>query len=602
MAAVLLSCRDIAKAYSARPLFEGLCLDVTGGERVGLIGPNGAGKSTFLRIMAGTEAPDGGIRSTPRGMRLGFVSQSDAFATEARAVDVVAHNMAKDGRDLHECEAEAELALDRAGFVDPTAEVRTLSGGWRKRLAIVSEVARAPDVLLMDEPTNHLDLEGVLWLERVLTGAPFACVVASHDRWFLERVATRVVEINPRHPGGSFNAPGGYVEFLRLRDEHFAGQESRQEMLANKVRRETEWLRKQPKARTVKSQSRIDEAGRLSGELAEVSYRNSRNKAVDIDFDASGRRTNDLVVATGIAKALGGRQLFSGLDLELGPGTRLGLLGRNGSGKSTLLRMIAGEIQPDKGALKRAVELRVVVFHQDRSLLDPKKTLRKSLCPNGDTVSYRGRPIHLMAWAKRFLFQPEQLDLLVGTLSGGEQARILISLLMLQSADLLLLDEPTNDLDIPTLEVLEESLLEFPGAVVLVTHDRFMLDRVSTELLALDGKGGAAAYADYAQWQATVERAIAPVAPQRSGDRGSERRPAPRASGLSGKERRELERMEASIAEAEATAEKLQGEIDSGTLTDPQRLADACTGLAEAHKRIEDLYTRWAELENKAKT
>ncbi|MBA3710129.1 MAG: ABC-F family ATP-binding cassette domain-containing protein [Planctomycetes bacterium] len=453
----------------------------------------------------------------------------------------------------------------------------------------------------MDEPTNHLDLEGVLWLERVLVGASFSCVVASHDRWFLERIATRVVEISPRHPGGSFNAPGGYVEFLRLRDEHFAGQESRQETLANKVRRENEWLRKQPKARTVKSQSRIDEAGRLAGELADVSYRNSRNKTVDIDFDASGRRTNDLVVATGIAKTLGGRKLFSGLDLELGPGTRLGLLGRNGSGKSTLLRIIAGELQPDAGAIKRAVELRVVVFHQDRSRLDPKKTLRQSLCPNGDTVSYRGRPIHLMAWAKRFLFKPEQLDLLVGTLSGGEQARILISLLMLQSADLLLLDEPTNDLDIPTLEVLEESLLDFPGAVVLVTHDRFMLDRVSTELLALDGAGGATSYADYAQWQATVERAVLPPVPARGGERGSERKPAARLSGLSGKERRELEKMETAIASSEAAAETLQSQIDSGTFKDPELLNDACTRLAAAHTDVEKLYARWADLEAKAK-
>jgi ABC transport system ATP-binding/permease protein len=267
-----------------------------------------------------------------------------------------------------------------------------------------------------------------------------------------------------------------------------------------------------------------------------------------------------------------------------------------------LLRIIAGELQPDAGALKRAVELRVVVFHQDRSRLDPTISLRKSLCPNGETVHYRGRPIHLMAWAKRFLFKPEQLDLKVGELSGGEQARILISLLMLQSADLLLLDEPTNDLDIPTLEVLEESLLEFPGAVVLVTHDRFMLDRVSTQLLALDGAGGAAPYADYAQWQATVERAVLPPAPTRGGDRsGTERRPAPRPSGLSGKERRELERMEASIAETEAAAQALQDRIDSGAFTDPALLNDACTRLATAHTDVEKLYARWAELENKAK-
>ncbi len=601
----LLSCRDLAKAYSAHPLFEGLSLDVNEAERVGLIGPNGAGKSTLLRIMAGREEADAGVRSAAKGMRLGYLAQADEFVTSQTVVAAIAAALVKLGLDAHEAEAESAIALSKAGFADLEQAVSSLSGGWRKRLAIVREFALTPDLLLMDEPTNHLDLDGVMWLERLLSNATFACVVASHDRYFLERVATRIVEVDPRHDGGCFSSIGGYNEFLVHRQQNLEIQQSRQETLSNRVRREEEWLKKAPKARTTKSEGRIKEAGRLIDELKEVSWRNSQTRTVDIDFDASGRRTNDLVVAKGISKTLGGKKLFDGLDLALGPGTRLGLLGRNGSGKSTLLRAIAGEIQPDAGTIKRALELRTVVFHQDRTRLDPKRTLRKTLCPNGETVLYRNHPIHLMSWAKRFLFKHEQLDLEVGTLSGGEQARILISLLMLQSADLLLLDEPTNDLDIPSLEVLEESLIEFPGAVVLVTHDRFMLSRVSTNLLALDGAGGVHPFADYSQWQQAQERLVLGTEKitNRSGGAaraGSQRKPA--AAGLSPKENRELERMEESIATAEAEIEKAEQAIANPTVSsDPVELERACTRLAESQAEVDRLYSRWHELEEKRK-
>ena len=267
------------------------------------------------------------------------------------------------------------------------------------------------------------------------------------------------------------------------------------------MRREIEWLRRGAKARSTKAKGRIDEAGRLIEELADLDTR-AATATAGIDLAASGRRTRRLLAARGLTKSLGGRTLVRGLDLVVGPGTRVGVIGPNGSGKTTLLSLLDGTLAPDAGHVERAAGLRLVRFDQDRATLDPAQPLRRALAPEGDTVVVRGRPMHVAAWAKRFLFQPEQLDLPVGRLSGGEQARILIARLVREPADVLVLDEPTNDLDIATLEVLEDSLAEFPGGVVLVTHDRFVLDRVATVILALDGEGGAGAFADYAQWEA----------------------------------------------------------------------------------------------------
>src|SRR4029077_9197225 len=272
--------------------------------------------------------------------------------------------------------------------------------------------------------------------------------------------------------------------------------------LASKVRREVEWLKRGARARTGKSSARIQEAGKLIGDLQALKARNAPANTVGIDFVATGRKSVKLLVAEDLSKTVGGRSLFAGLSLTLSPGTKLGLLGPNGSGKTTLLRILAGELAPDGGTIERAEGLSEVAFDQDRRDLDPRVSLAEALSPNAEVVLYRGRSYHITAWAKRFLFRQEQLELPVGDLSGGEQARILLARLMLQATDVLLLDEPTNDLDIGSLEVLEESLADFPGALVLVTHDRSLLDRLCSDILGLDGAGGARVFADYTQWTA----------------------------------------------------------------------------------------------------
>ena len=500
--AVLLSCQSLTKAYGSRPLFHDISLGIGEGERMGLIGPNGAGKSTLLRIFAGEETPDSGVVSPRRGLRTAYIAQEDVFPAGATVESVLTDALAGDALDETEREVRIEIALGRVGFTDRQQSVETLSGGWKKRLALARAFVREAELLLIDEPTNHLDLEGVLWLEGLLQDAAFAFVLISHDRVFLENVARRVVELHPQYAEGYLSVSGTYSDFLAQREEYLAAQTNRQAALQTQVKREIEWLQRGAQARSTKAQGRIQQAGQMIDALAELKYRNGQTRTAGIEFSASGRQTRELIVGKKLSKVLGGRTLFGGLDLTLAPGTRLGLIGPNGSGKTTLIKLLTGEVPPDAGTLKRAADLRVVLFDQNRAQLDKSQTLRDALSPNSDTVIYRGNPMHVSGWAKRFLFKTEQLLTPIRYLSGGEQARILIAQLMLRPADVLILDEPTNDLDIPTLEVLEDSLLSFPGALVLVTHDRYLLETISTDLLALDGSGGAGHFASLAQWQA----------------------------------------------------------------------------------------------------
>ena len=599
-APLLLSCEGISKAFGAQPLFEGLSFGLYEGDRVGLIGPNGSGKSTLLKILAGLETPDEGTRSLRRQIRVGYVPQDPVFGDAETVGSVAAAAMAEapasDGGHL-------ARTLGRAGFEDTAREVRTLSGGWRKRLAVARELLRAPDILLMDEPTNHLDLEGILWLERLLAAETLAYVVVSHDRYFLENVAGRVLELNRVYEGGLLEAEGSYTDFLEKRDLVLANQAAYQESLANKVRREVEWLRRKAKARTTKAQARVKEAHRMIEELDEARTRTTRAAAAaDIELAASGRRTKKLLVARGLTKTFGGRTIVKDLDLILTPGTRLGLLGPNGSGKTTLLKMLAGSLPPEKGDIERADNLRVVVFEQDRTSLDPAASLRRALAPEGDAVIYDGRSIHVAAWAKRFLFRSEQLEQPVGRLSGGEKARVLIARLMLQPADLLILDEPTNDLDIPTLEVLEDNLAAFPGALVLVTHDRFLLDSVSTSILALglgpDGETGR--FADCAQWEAEAARRKAAAAPARTAAGSAPSAGKPSAPRLTYREKQEWERMEATILGAEERVGAAEAAVADPTVaSDAAALQARFAELEAARAEVERLYARWAELEGK---
>jgi ABC transport system ATP-binding/permease protein len=593
--AVLLSCTGLRKSYGAQVLFEDLSLTLSDGDRTGLIGPNGGGKTTLLEILAGNAAPDAGIRALRKQAKVAYVPQDSLFAPEDTVGSVLRAALAGLHLDDQEKQTHTEIMLGRAGFQNLDTPASALSGGWRKRLAIAAALVQSPDLLLLDEPTNHLDLDGILWLELALTGAN-ACLVVTHDRYFLENVATQMAEINPAYPQSAFQVKGNYSEFLEKREELLVAQSKHREALAVKVRREVEWLRRGPKARTGKSRARIDAAGRLIDQFAAAKARNQTATA-QIDFNASDRKTKRLIEAEGIAKTLGGRRLFQDLNLTLSPGVRIGLVGANGSGKTTLLKILNGEMAPDQGSVRRADLLRIVTFAQDRTEhLDLASSLRRALCPEGDSVIYRDRPIHVAGWAKRFLFRSDQLELPVASLSGGERARVLVARLMLEMADVLLLDEPTNDLDIPTLEVLEESLLEFPGALVLVSHDRHLLDRVSTVVVGLDGEGEAGLFADYSQWQAwrDEQSSETPVVKER---RAPAAETAPKRK-LSYIEQREWDGMEEKILEAEQNLATWHREVQEAA-SDAKRLPEAYRKLQEAQARVEEMYARWAELETK---
>jgi ATP-binding cassette subfamily F protein uup len=594
--AVLLSCTGVRKQYGARPLFEELSLSLSDGDRTGLIGPNGSGKTTLLEILSGREPMDAGELALRRQTRLAYVPQDSIFAADDTPASVLRSALNGLPLDDEEKTTRTRMMLSRAGFADLDAPAASLSGGWRKRLAIAAALVTSPDVLLLDEPTNHLDLEGIVWLEGALATVN-ACLVVTHDRYFLENVATQMIEVNRAYPQCAFQVKGNYSEFLERREEFFEAQQKLEAALATKVKREVEWLRRGPKARTTKSKARIDAAGRLIDELSFVVAR-GRTSTAQIDFTASDRKTKRLIEAEGVGKTLGGRRLFRDLNLTLSPGVRIGLVGANGSGKTTLLKILKGDLEPDKGAVRRAEGLRTVSFAQDRGEhLNPDTTLRRTLCPEGDSVIYRGRPIHVMGWAKRFLFREEQLEMPVERLSGGERARVMIARLMLETADVLLLDEPTNDLDIPTLEVLEESLLEFPGGMVLVSHDRYMLDRVSTVVVGLDG-GEGGVFADYSQWESWRGEQQA----EKPATKDSRAPASAAADGLKKKlsyiEQREWDGMETKILEAERDISLWQQELQ-GSASDPRRLTEVYEKLQSAQRRVEELYARWAELEAK---
>jgi ATP-binding cassette subfamily F protein uup len=602
--APIINAQGLSKQYGITPLFQNVSFTVSEGDRIGLIGPNGSGKSTLLEILCGRVKPDSGEVATRKRSRLSYVAQVSDFAPGETVRSVISKAVERAAIPEVEWPARISEALGRAGFTAFDTPAEALSGGWRKRLRITEGLVQRADILLLDEPTNHLDFAGIEWLETLLQNAPFACVVVSHDRYFLENIASEVVELNRVYVDGVFRVQGNYSRFLEKKEAYLDAQGKRQEALTNRVHTELEWLRRGPRARRTKAKARIDKAHELIGELADLNAR-SRTATAKIDFSATDRQTKQLIALEGASYAIGDRTLFEGVNFTLKSGMRVGLVGQNGSGKTTLLRLLRGDIQPSSGEIRRADALRIVYFDQNRAL-DPDLTLRRALAPDSDSVVYQERVIHVASWASRFLFDPGDLSQPVGRLSGGERARVLIAQLMLQPADVLLLDEPTNDLDIPTLEILEESLLDYRGALVLVTHDRFMLDRVSTVVLGLDGLGGAERFGDYSQWDVWQRKQQSKGA--RNSPAGPPRPPAATSGAsavatkkkLSYLEAREFAAIEEKIAAAEQELSSLRAALeDPAIMSDAAKLHITCKQIEEAQRKADQLYARWAELEQK---
>jgi ATP-binding cassette subfamily F protein uup len=602
---ILLTAVGLTKAFGSHPLFEGIACSVDSADRIGLIGPNGAGKSTLLSILSGEILPDEGTLAVQRGLRIGYLSQMPAFHEGATIRETVLEGAAgaHAGEEAWEAalaadEVIARLALATEGRSRETP-VATLSGGWKKRVALARELVRRPDLLLLDEPTNHLDVEAILWFEDLLARAPFATLTVTHDRLFLQRVANRILELDRRNANGLLDVRGDYATYLRVKEARLATDAQRESSLRNQLRRETEWLMRGAKARSTKQQARIQRAGALESEVADLSERNqSRN--VRLDFQSSEKNPKRLIDAKGIGKAYGGNVLFSNLDLLVTPKSRIGLLGPNGCGKSTLLRILLGTEEPDTGVVFRAENLQPVTFEQGRDSLDPETTVAKTICPEGDHVDYRGALVHIRSYLDRFLFKEEQADMKVGRLSGGEQSRLLLARLMLKKTNLLILDEPTNDLDLATLQVLEDCLADFPGAVVLVTHDRYFLDRVTNRLLAFSrdekGRGTLTSLAGLDQWEAWYAERKGAAPARRSAAKVPARK---RRVGFN--EQRELDGMEERIQAAEAARDALREESEHPAhASDAPKLVALLAALDEKQAAVDRLYARWSDLQRLA--
>ena len=591
---MLISCSSITKNFTGTPLFDGLSLTIEEGCKLGIIGRNGCGKSTLLSIVGKRQDPDAGDVALRRGVRVAFVEQTTNFDGEKTVTEILEAASLKAIDSIPEERNKlVSLLKSKAGL--PDTQVKNLSGGLNKRLAIAAALAEAPDVMLLDEPTNHLDIKGILWLEGVLKNAKFAWVVVTHDRWFLQKTVQQILEINKTFPKGYFVTEGDYYKFQEKREAFIEAQKKERDTLANKVRRETEWLHQGAKARSTKAKYRSDTAHAMIEELRETNSR-LRESTTEIAFNSSDRKTKKLIELKGVTKSIEGKTLFKDQNLILSPGMRLGLLGVNGCGKTTLLNVIAKRLEADSGEVVHAPNLRIAVFNQNRSQLKQDWSLRRALSEHSDSVVFNGQSIHINSWATKFGFRVDQLDLPVSELSGGEQARLAIAQIMLVPADVLLLDEPTNDLDIPALEALEDSLAEFSGAVVLVTHDRYLIDRVCDSFIGFSD-GNAKPFADYAQW----EKSLTVVAKPQNTTPKVERSARPAQKKLTYMEEKELASMEDTIFKAEEELEQCKAALeDNAIMSDPEKAKEAAKAWEVAKEKVDKLYQRWEELEARA--
>ncbi len=589
---VLLTCQSISKSFLGKPLFQDFQFSIYENDKVGLIGKNGSGKSTLLRILVEQEDLDSGSLMKKSGLTIAYVSQLEDFDEERSVYDTL--YQAAEQANVPDVEAAVNITLGKCGFPDGEMPVAKLSGGWKKRLNLACGFVKQAELLLLDEPTNHLDLEGVIWLEEYLKGISCSWLAVSHDRIFLETSTNKIAEIDKVYPQGVYVSDGSLGDFLRAKSAYVESEQQRQSSLENKVRREKEWLARGPKARGTKAKGRIDSAYALMEELSEVKAR-MRQSESEIDFLGTNRKTKRLFEATNVSMTLGEKELFKEVSFVLSPKHKIGILGPNGSGKSTLLKIIAGELEATSGTLKRAKNLQVVYFDQHRDQIDGQNTIKEVLAPDSDSVVFQEREIHVISWLSRFQFRAEQLHTQVKDLSGGEQARLLVARLMLQPADILLLDEPTNDLDIETLETLEESLNEFPGAIMLVSHDRYLMGRVCNGFMGLDGKGQMSPYASFEQWWQDFKSS---KASQKKGEKKSEK--GTTAATITYEERKEYSRLEKSIEKQEKQIATLQQEAESPEIaTDAEKLATAYEKIEEAKAKLDELYERWAELDEK---
>ena len=619
----LLSLKDLALRFGNQDVLTAATLSVGEREKVGLVGRNGSGKSSLLRIIAGEEKPDGGIVSRRQGLVTGYLPQEfrlDDDATveasvragaaavlalveqyESGAVqsgeeaDMLTHIEMLGGWDV---DSRVKTALTELFCPPPDKPVRELSGGEKRRVALARAIVSQPDLLLLDEPTNHLDAESIRWLEDYLIGTKSACLFVTHDRYFLDRIATRIAELDQ---GRIWVHEGSYSDYLTARAERQAADAAREGRRQTFLRREIEWVRAGVKARTTKAQSRLDNYDRIASEKApEVEGQ------MELIIPPATPLGNIIVDAKGLTARAGGSTLFSGLDLKFAAGSCTGIVGRNGAGKTTLLRMLMGQQPPDAG---RVTIGKSVVFNyvdQQRLILDLTKSLIEEIGGNSDFIQWGTEKLHVRTYLKRFLFSDDRPGQRVEVLSGGERSRLLLAKILCRGGNFIVLDEPTNDLDLTTLSVLEEALLDFPGCVLVVSHDRWFLDRICDRVVVFEGEGSV--HIQEGNYSYYLEKNRDRLAAERSAINALTRAAAVTAKSapqkdksrrLSYNEERELERMEALILKMEQEIAALEAQVNDPSFYQTRAVEAPAlvAGIEGKKKAVHAAYARWEELE-----
>ncbi len=633
----VLSAKDVRKSFGQRVILDGVTLGLDAGAKLGLIGPNGAGKSTFLKILAGLESADGGAVAVRGDCGVAYLPQVPTFAAGATVRSVLSEPFAKLVETIRAYEQAATAMDERAdrlledierlggwdwehrlaraatevGLEDLDAPVATMSGGQKKRVALARLILEGAGLVLLDEPTNHLDADTVEWLEGWLAATPAACILVTHDRYFLDTVVTRMAELRD---GGLKIYEGSYTDFLEARAAEEELREQTRHRRAQIYKAELEWARRSPKARTTKSRSRLDRVDALADEVKGLER---TDRTARIQFGDTQRLGKTILELRDVHKAFDpARPLIDGLDLTLTKGERVGIVGPNGTGKTTLLRLVRGELQPDRGTVRLGDNTKIGYFDQHRSTLDPAKTVRETVAPDGKDHVFPGggKQQHVASWLSQFAFPPESHALPVAQLSGGERNRLALARFLLDDANLLLLDEPTNDLDILTLNVLEEALLGFEGCVLVVSHDRYFLDKIATGILAFEAGHGKDGQVTLVQGDYTTYRRLrlsqleadkeAAQRAQRAAEAQQKKAAAEAAKAPAAKkkltygEEKELAGIEPRIEAADAEVARLEAAVaDPAVWADgPARGTALQAELETARAEAARLYARWEEL------
>ncbi len=665
----ILTVQGVEKSFGARRVLAGVSFAVQGADRIALVGLNGSGKSTLMRLLVGPDAepvgqaqdgalptdsrdaePDAGLITRQRGLHVEYVPQEPRLPITSSVIEALRAGMRRHGQVLaelealsHEIEASDGTKRDAAiarqaelhehikdlGGWDVEHEIRgiaaslelppmdaivgNLSIGERRRVALAAALLARPELLMLDEPTNHLDARTVEWLEARLRSQPGALVLVTHDRYFLDRVATRILEIDR---GKLYSYEGNYQRFLEKQAERLDTEAQRERDRAMFVRRELDWIRRGPAARTTKQKARIDRFNDAVSAKPKQEERSNVDRRLILRLPTGGRLGKTILELRGISKSIGGKKLFSDLTLLMKPGDRIGIIGGNGAGKTTLVRTLIGDLAPDSGEVLRGINTRIAFLDQGRADLDDSKSVLDEVSGDSDSVFLEDGPVHVRTFLRMLLFDDRFADAKVGTLSGGERNRVQLAKLLRRGGNLLVLDEPTNDLDLMTLGVLEEALSEFPGCALVVSHDRWFLDHVATGIIAFEGDGKVTFhegnYSDYLE----RTRTSAPAATEADAKKSSAPRTATSATSseaskpaakptrkLTFAEQNELAKMEEKILTAESRVEELQQKLNNPNVY-KEHAAEVPTwvsALDAARTEVDRLYARWQELESLAK-